>query len=542
MKPDPYQASSQQDAGPPRAGGHALSGGMPLWASQPLGARFPALDVDLNVDVAIVGGGITGVMAAAQLARAGRTVALLEAQQIGLGNSGLATGNLYATTGEGLHALGVKWGDDVVEQVVRARLLAIELVERSIAEHRIACGFSREPWTLYTVTGDEDRLERIQREYNAARGAGLEARISNDLPLPYMIARAVVVSRQAQFNPLAYVQGLAHAIAGPHCRLFEDSPVLEIDADAGTVSTLAHTVRADHIVVATHTPKGVHVLHTELGPYREYAVAAPIGERDLPGGIFWSADDYATSTRLAEIGGRRHVLVIGERHKTGQQPHPEACYRRLEEHVRARFATGPCSFRWSAQQYRSADGLPYIGSTAAASNLYLATGFGADGLTWGALAGWMIADEIAGRGNPFAELFSPRRFTPMKSARNFLKENINVAGQYIADYAHGADVPSLDDIPAGEGRIVELDGERVAAYRDDAGRLHAHSAVCTHMKCIVHWNRAERSWDCPCHGSRFNYDGSVIEGPALAPLAPHAKPARREAADAAADPTLPPPA
>jgi nitrite reductase/ring-hydroxylating ferredoxin subunit len=178
------------------------------------------------------------------------------------------------------------------------------------------------------------------------------------------------------------------------------------------------------------------------------------------------------------------------------------------------------SFRWGAQQYRSADGLPYIGSSMGSSNLYLATGFGADGLTWGTLAGAMIADEICGRSNPYAELYSPRRFTPVKSARNFLKENINVAGRYIRDYTQGGDTRHAADLQRGEGELLEIDGQRVAAFCDDDGRLHMLSPVCTHLKCIVHWNSAERSWDCPCHGSRFRADGSVIEGPALHALKP----------------------
>lgn len=499
---------------------HPASANRALWRVSHSPALFPALDADLGVDVIIIGGGITGITTAARLVRAGRTVVVLEAQGIGDGTTGQSTGNLYALVGTGLYELGKKWGDDVVEQVVQSRLLAVDLIERHIIEHGLSCDFRREPWALYTIAGFPDENTQIENEYNAARSVGLDARLTNDLPLPYMIRRAVVVRNQAQFHPFLYVRQLAAAMHSAQCRICEYSPVVEIDLDAGTVHTAMHTVRADHIVMATHTPKGFHVLQTELGPYREYAVAAPMGEKELTGGIFWSAGEDRTSVRLAEIDGRPYVLVIGEKFKTGQNENPEASWLKLEEHLRNRFDIEAATFRWAAQQYRSADGLPYIGSSATSSSLYLATGFGADGLTWGSLAGMMIADEICGRKNPFAELYSPRRFTPMKSAKNFLKENFNVAGRYLKDYTQSADTRQLADLQKGEGGLLEIDGQRVAAFRDQFGRLHTLSPVCTHMKCIVHWNRAEHSWDCPCHGSRFRYDGSVIEGPALSPLKP----------------------
>jgi len=345
--------------------------------------------------------------------------------------------------------------------------------------------------------------------------------------LPFHTGHAMVVEGQAKFDPLRYVRRFAAALQSAQCRICEGSPVIDIDTDAGIVRTHDYAVRADHIVMATHTPKGFDLVQTELGPYREYAVAAPMGEQELPNGIFWSVGDDSISIRRAPIDGRPWILVIGEMFKTGQYDEAESSWHKLEDHLRNRFgiriADGVPVLRWAAQQYRSADGLPYIGSTSASSNLYLATGFGADGLTWGTLAGMMIADEICGRKNPFAELYSPRRFTPMKSAKNFLKENLNVAGRYIRDYTQDT-LGGAIDLPRGEGALLEVDGQRVAAYRDEDGRLHALLPTCTHLKCIVQWNRAERSWDCPCHGSRFRIDGSVIEGPALAPLKPHLAP------------------
>lgn len=492
-----------------------------VWTVAREGGAFATLNSDLSVDVAVVGGGITGITTAAQLARAGRTVAVLEALQVGHGTTGHSTGNLYALVDESLYKLGKKWGDDVVEMVVRSRADAIALVERHVTGYRLRCNFARQPWVLYATGGVPDEDDHVEHECQAARALRLDAKLTDDLPLPYPVGKALVVRNQAQFNPYAYVRQLAAAIQSQQCRIHENTRVVDIDVDAGIVHTEIHTVRADHIVLATHTPKGFHMVQTELGPYREYAVAAPIDGHPLPGGIFWSAGQRMTSIRAVDVAGRPHVLIIGEKHKTGQMADTEGAYRQLEALLRTRFGARDMAFRWSAQHYRAADGLPYIGSSAGSSHLYLATGFATDGLTYGTLAGMLLADEICGVQNPFAELYSPRRFTPMKSAKNFLKENLNVAGQYIQDYTQGALFKRLSDVARGEGRLVEVDGDKLAVYRDERDQLHIVSPVCTHLKCIVHWNSAELSWDCPCHGSRFDYDGDVIEGPALTPLQRH---------------------
>ncbi len=480
-----------------------------------------SLNAELSVDVAIVGAGITGITAAAQLARAGRTVAVLEAGAVGCGASGHSTGNLYATVDERLHKLAAKWGDDTVSAVVQSRSAAIELIERNIAEHRIKCDFKREPWILYSTDGRPEEYDEIEAEYQAALAAGLDARMALDLPLPYMTRKAMVIANQAQFNPFRYVRQLAAAIQSQQCQIFEHSAVVEMEEDKGLLHTATHTVRADHIILATHTPKGFNVVQTELGPYREYAVAGRQLGNPLAGGIFWGLGIHPTSTRSVRIDGRQYVLMIGQKHKTGQKDDTDASYLHLEEMLRSRFDVSAVEFKWSAQQYRAADCLPYIGPSAASSSLYIATGFGTDGLTYGTLAGMMLADEICGVKNMFAELYSPSRFTPVKSARNFFKENLNVAGRYIKDYAQSPHLKKLSDVARGEGELVEIEGGKLAVYRDHSDQVHILSPVCTHLKCIVHWNRAECSWDCPCHGSRFSYDGNVIEGPALEPLQRH---------------------
>ena len=489
-----------------------------IWTATAEAVDFPALERDLKVDVAIIGGGITGITTAALLARHGHSVAVLEAHKVGMGTTGYSTGNLYAMVAEPLHKLASKWGDDQVWKVVDSRRVAIDLIEKNTRDFDIRCNFSRQPWVLYSVDSSSGSNNMIDREYVAMREAGLDVRITADLPLPYEIHRALVVSNQAQLHPLRYVRQLAAAIRSRQCHVFENTTVSAIDDVTGTVTAGEWTVRASHIVMATHTPKGFNTIQTELGPYREYAVAAPLLRRQIEGGIFWSIGTDRHSTRLFEMDGKAWVVMIGDKHKTGQKEDTDEPYRQLEALLQARFDIGPVAFRWSAQQYRAADHLPYIGPSIGSDRLLLATGFGADGLTYGTLAAAIIADHIAGRENPYSALYSPRRFTPLKSAGAFLKENLNVAGYYVKDHIRGGEVSQLSEVPRGEGRIVDIAGDRLAVYRDDAYQLHVVSPVCTHLKCIVHWNQAEHSWDCPCHGSRFSYTGEVLEGPAIAPL------------------------
>jgi glycine/D-amino acid oxidase-like deaminating enzyme/nitrite reductase/ring-hydroxylating ferredoxin subunit len=494
------------------------AGSASIWTATAEAVSFPRLSRDTEVDVAIIGGGITGITTAALLAEEGLRVAVLEADRIGMGATGHSTGNLYAMVGEPLHKLAVKWGDDQVWRMVASRMAAIDLVEKNTRDYGLQCNFSRQPWVLYSVDSSSASNAVIDREYQCMRDAGLEAKVTTDIPLPVEIHRALVVSGQAQFHPLRYVRQLADAIRSGRCMIFEEAPVSGIDEEAGLVTAGAYTVKANRIVMATHTPKGFNTIQTELGPYREYAVAAPVQTRQLAAGIFWSIGPDATSTRLFEMGGKAWVMMIGGKHKTGQKSDPDTAFARLEAVLQSRFDAGPAEFRWSAQQYRAADHLPYIGPSIGSERLLLATGFAGDGLTFGTLAAVIIADHIAGRRNPYADLYTPRRFTPLKSAGSFLKENLNVASYYVKDYIKGGEVTQLSEVPRGEGRIVDLDGDKLAVYRDDAYQLHVVSPVCTHLKCIVHWNQAERSWDCPCHGSRFSTDGTVLEGPALAPL------------------------
>ena len=490
-----------------------------VWQATAETVAFPAIESNIAVDTAIIGGGITGMTAAMLLAKAGQQVAVVEAFDIGGGTTGNSTGNLYAMVGRHLSRLRDKWGEAAMQAVAQSRTAAVDLVERTVQEYQLDCQFRRRSWHLYaSADASDDDRKALQSEYEAALSAGLAARLVERAPLPFRTGMAVIVDGQAQFNPLAYVRGLARCIGSERCRIFQNSVVTVIDWDNRVLHTEHALVRAGNIVMATHTPKGFNFVQPELGPYREYALAARLKSGEYPEGIFWSLQQPTHSVRSYHANGDRYLIAVSEDHKTGQDEHTETRYKRLEDYLRSRFDVASIDFRWSAQGYYPADGIPYIGPSARSSNIYIATGFAADGLTYGSLAGLIIANEILGSPTLYSDLYKATRLTPVKSAKDLLKENLNTVREYVTDYFSGGDVAQISDIAPGEGRLVKLDRAKAAVYRNEQGDVSALSPICTHLKCVVGWNEAEKTWDCPCHGSRFDIDGEVLEGPALDPL------------------------
>lgn len=481
-------------------------------ARKPMESVF--LDRNVEVDVAIIGAGITGLTTALELLEQGLSVALLESFQAGDSSTGQSTGNLYTTVSEGLAKLEEKWGREVTARVVASRQAAIDAIERRVNDHDIDCGFMRSPW--YRLAPNPTTTAKLQHEYQASLNAGLDAKLLGETQWPLPAQETLVIENQAQFNPRQYARGLARIIKDKGGHLFEHSPVHEYDTKEGRVRCDRGQVIARDIVLATHTPKGIRVLHTEVAPYREYGVALKMTGRACPEGAFWDMEP-PYSVRNYRYQGEDYLLVIGEMHKTGEQAGSEGRYEKIEQYARRHFDVGEVTHRWSAQNYKAADCLPYIGRPWLSKNLYTATGFATDGLVYGTLAAMMISSQIAGDTNEWQDLYSPTRLTPAKSASRLVKDNLDVGRHFIQDYTGTGKASSLSEIPLDEGRLMKHNGEYLAVYRSE-GAVQTVSAVCTHMRCLVHWNEAESSWDCPCHGSRFNRNGDVLEGPALQPL------------------------
>lgn len=492
------------------------------------GVRYPVLHGSQGTDTVVIGGGITGLTTALLLAEAGHRVAVVEALRIGQGCTGGSTGNLYGTVSKQLATLRNKWDAATLRELVSSRMKALGLIESIVERFSIDCEFQRCPMYLCIEAPDKNREEQLEVEYRESKAAGLEVSLASEIPeSPLPIHRVLKIQHQAQFNPLRYAQGLAEALTSKGGVIYENSRVCDVDAGDGIVTTAEGELKTLNIVYATHTPKGINILQSTMETYREYGIAAAVAAPDntsqsegrsglhpeyLNAGIFWMLGQ-SRSVRTYTHGGHRYLVVVGEKHKTGEGEPGEDYYRRLEEYARLYFPDVECRYRWSAQQYSPADGLPYIGRSAH-NNVYLATGYSSDGLTWGTVAAETIANMIRGVGTEAANIFSPRRFTPIKSARGWIKENIAIAGHLVEDYLTHSNIRELNDLSPGQGGIIEKNGEKLAVYRAEDGQLSALSPICPHMKCMVNWNSTDSSWDCPCHGSRFSVDGCVIEGPA----------------------------
>jgi glycine/D-amino acid oxidase-like deaminating enzyme/nitrite reductase/ring-hydroxylating ferredoxin subunit len=486
-----------------------------VWRATAHEPGFPPLQEEIATDVVIVGGGITGVTLALNLAEQGTAAVLLEARDLGFGSTGNSTGNVYETISRGIHRIVDRWGEDVAHAVTAARRSAVEQIERRVQKYDIACGFRRCP--LYRYATSDHARESIEKEYQGSLKAGLMARLENTLPSPFPPpnGQVLVLDNQAQFHPEAYILGLARQVASQGCRIFENSMVLDVDTDQRVVRTANGKVTAREIVFATHTPKGIHPVQAEMLAKREYGLATRIDRNSFPPGIFWSSGIDRLSVRTVDTDDTTFVVCVGEEHKTGQAD-TDISFERLEVAAQAYLHLRDVELRWSAQNYSPADGLPYIGRDS--SGCFIATGFETDGLTYGTLAASLIADEIAGRDNAFAPIVKATRFQPLRGAKGMVEESVTVVKSLIKDYVTDRKTIPLSQLSAGEGAIVEFEKETLAAYKDPTGALFAVSPVCTHMKCKVHWNSVETSWDCPCHGSRFAPDGTVIEGPAIEPL------------------------
>jgi glycine/D-amino acid oxidase-like deaminating enzyme/nitrite reductase/ring-hydroxylating ferredoxin subunit len=489
------------------------------WIASTPETDFPRLEGDVSVDVAVLGAGITGITVAAKLERAGKTVALLESKRALHGVTGYTTAKLTAGHNVLYTHLERHFGPEGARLYAEANEAAIADVAETAAELAIDCELERT--RNYVYSESEDEVNVLEAEAEAARRAGLAASFTRKTELPFGVAGAVVLENQAQFHPRKYLLPLLRALPGDGSHVFELTRALGVEEGAPCrVVTDRGEVRARDVVVATHLPildRGLFFAKTH--PSRAYVLAAGLGS-DAPTGMYISTETPTHSVRSAPRDGGRLLLVGGEGHKTGQESRTDERYARLAAWAHERFGVDEFEYRWSTQDNYSVDRVPYVGPVRwGARRVLAATGFGGWGLTNGTAAGMLLADLALGRENPWAAIYDSTRVKPLTSASELAKENANVAKRWFADRAAAARRHTVADLEPGEGRVARVDGELVAVHRADDGRLAAVSAVCTHLGCIVSWNPAERSWDCPCHGSRFAPDGRVIQGPAVADLA-----------------------
>jgi glycine/D-amino acid oxidase-like deaminating enzyme/nitrite reductase/ring-hydroxylating ferredoxin subunit len=485
-----------------------------LWLDTAPSTDYPALAGNVEVDVAVIGGGIAGLTTALLLRRDGARVAVVEAARVGSGVTGCTTAKVSALQATVYSTIRARHGADAVAVYGAASAAGVERIARLADEESISCDLERRDASTYAA----DPFERSTVEQEAATisAAGLPVELTEATDLPYQVHGAVRLADQLQLHPVRYVQGLAAAVDGDGSYVFEQTRVRAVrEGSPCRVETSNGVVRAQHVVVATHFPildRGLYFARLE--PQRSYCIALRLRGGALPRGMSISAGSPTRSVRSAGD----LLIVGGEGHPAGSAESSPERFTRLEEFARAHWDVAEVTHRWSAQDPVHYDHLPVIGAYRPKSErLWVASGFMKWGFATATFGAEILADRIAGRANPWADTFSPGRV----SARS-LHEVAQLGGRFavdmVGDRLRKPDAENADDVPAGEARVVGTSADRRGVYRDEDGSLHAVSLRCTHMGCLVRFNSAERSWDCPCHGSRFDVDGAVLEGPAVDPL------------------------
>jgi glycine/D-amino acid oxidase-like deaminating enzyme/nitrite reductase/ring-hydroxylating ferredoxin subunit len=494
-----------------------------LWLETTPETTYPRLEGKVEVDVVVVGAGITGVMTAWLLKQEGRRVALVDMLRVGEGTTGYTTAKL--TVGHNLIYADLlkKHGQETARAYAASNQWAIERLEEVVSSQEIECDWERA--SNYVYTENQERMSDLREEVEAARRVGVSAELTTETDLPFPVLGAVRIDAQAQFHPQKFLQGLAAQIDDDDSHVFEQTRVTDVrSGDDCVVSTdqSRDVLRGRHVVLATHLPfldRGL--FFAKAHPQKSYAVAAQIAKSHAPLGMYISAEQPTRSVRSTPgPNGSRFLIVGGEGHKPGRDDDTRRRYKTLESFLKDHFDAREIEHLWSTHDYVPLDQLPYIGRLRRSDErLLVATGFAKWGLTKGVVAAGIVTDTILDRANPWAAVYDAKRLSLKNSAAKFVAENAKVGSWFIGDRVRlrgGRD--DLNALEPGDGTVARIGGRHLAVHRDDEGRLHACSARCTHLGCLVGWNRADRTWECPCHGSQFGADGALLQGPATAPL------------------------
>jgi glycine/D-amino acid oxidase-like deaminating enzyme/nitrite reductase/ring-hydroxylating ferredoxin subunit len=505
--------------------------GKSVWISTAKMPRARKLSGDAQADVCIVGGGIAGLTTGYLLTQAGKSVVILDDGPLASGMTQVTTAHLSDAIDDRFTNIERWHGERGSFLAAESHTAAINCIERITEELAIDCDFTRLDGYLFLAAGDSQDL--LDEELAAARRAGLPAQMVSKAPLPFNAGPAVRFPNQARFHPLKYLAALAQAIKRGKGRIFTNSHADHVEGgEKATINVGPHTVTADAVVVATNSPiNDLIAIHTKQAPYMTYVIGARVPIGSVDDALFWdtlAAYHYVRLQRVrngdadSDAVDEYDLLIVGgEDHKSGQADDTQLRHARLETWTRSRFPMmEEVEFRWAGQCMETIDGLAFIGRNPLdKDNVYVVTGDSGMGMTHGTIAGMLLSDLILGKSNPWATLYDPARKT-IRAAGNFVQEAANMAGQYVADWLSGSEVESARQIEPGCGAVLRRGISKVAVYRDEQGATHEMSAVCPHLGCIVHWNAAEKSWDCPCHGSRFDKLGKVINGPSNADLSP----------------------
>ncbi|GAC1421070.1 MAG: FAD-dependent oxidoreductase [Flavisolibacter sp.] len=484
-------------------------------------AEYTSVDaiVDAQIfDVLIVGGGITGITTAMRLQREGLKCVIAESYNLCFGTTGGTTAHINTFFDESYDKIKNNFGEDDAQLLGQAAKEALNLFKKNIETFKLSCDFSVKQGYLFSQNAEQ--TQALESVLHASQKAGIDATYSDGIPVPIDFQKAIVFEGQAQINPAQYVMELAKEFENSggvilqNCQVinYKSGNVLEIKTGRGTL-------KSKYLIYATHIPQGINLLHFRCAPYRSYAIAVTLEEGQYPENLVYDMQNPYHYIRTYQNQETKFLIVGGEDHKTGHEENTQMCFTRLEAYIRKYFAVKNIVSQWSSQYFESSDGLAYIGVLpGSAENVFVATGYGGNGMTYSHIAAILLTDLIIKGESPYAELFDPNRIKMVAGFSRFVKENADVIKQFVGKRLAEEKMNALADLAPGEAKVVSYEGESIALYKGENGSLHAVNPVCTHAKCKVSWNGAEKSWDCPCHGARYSPDGDVLTGPSTSGL------------------------
>lgn len=484
------------------------------WQETPGYKPFNRYNPTTEFDVVIIGGGITGITTALLLQTAGKSCLLTEARNIGFGTTGGTTAHLNTLLDTPYYTISKNFSEDNAKLVHQAAIEAVDQVRKNIETYSIDCTFEEKTGYMFSPRKELDKeLEKI---VDGSVAAGVDMEFVNENPVPVPFTSAARFSGQAQFNPMEYVHALAQAFEKAGGVILLENPVKEVkEENVLHVYSSRGIIKAKNVVYATHTPPGINLLHLRLVPWRSYAMALRING-EYPDALVYDTEDPYHYFRSQEIDGVTYLIAGGEDHKTGHEENAEKSFLNLEAYLRKHFDIEEIKWKWSSQYYETVDGLPYIGHFPMhPDNIYVATGFSGNGMTYGTLSAIILRDLITTGKSQYEKLFDPNRLKPIAGFAEFASAAADVVGNFIKKPFSFEKIEGLVDLAPGEGKIVKYEGQKIALYKDEDGKVYGLSPTCNHMGCSINWNTAEKSWDCPCHGSRFNMYGEMITGPAV---------------------------